>query len=264
MPDRATFAVAGQVLDRASLLVIAGPCSLTEHDKTLRVARAMAAAGASMFRGGIYKPRSDPHAFQGVGARGLAMLAAARAETGLPVVTEVLDTRDVEQVAAVADVLQVGARNMHNTALLKELGRTDRPVLLKRGLSATVDELIKASSYITEGGNPRVLLCERGVRTFETAYRFTLDLLAVPVLQERSGLPVIVDPSHAPGRRDLVLAMSKAAIAAGSDGLIVEIDEDPDQALSDPAQQLAVPTAKRYMSEIARVAIGEGRRVLRF
>jgi 3-deoxy-7-phosphoheptulonate synthase len=255
------FEIAGRMVDRTSLVVIAGPCSLTEHDKTLRVARAVKAAGASMFRGGIYKPRSDPHAFQGVGAAGQAMLAAARAETGLPVVTEVLDTRHVEEVAAVADVLQVGARNMHNTALLKELGQTDRPVLLKRGLAATIDELIKASSYITEGGNPRVLLCERGLRTFETAYRFTLDLLAVPLLQQRSGLPVIVDPSHAPGRRDLVLAMSKAAIAAGADGLIVEIDEDPDQARSDPAQQLATTAAESYMSEVARVASGEGRRI---
>ena len=264
MRERAVFEVApGLTLDPEALLVILGPCSLSERARTLRAGHVVAGAEPSMYRGGVYKPRGEPRSFQGLGEPGLALLAEVRAATGLPVVTEVLDTRDVEKVAAVADVLQVGARNMSNTALLKELARADRPVLLKRGMSATIDETIKASSYLTDGGNPRVILCERGLRTFETGYRFTLDLLAVPILQERSGLPVIVDPSHAPGRRDLVLAMSKAAVAAGADGLITEMDEDPDTALSDAAQQLDVTGAKAYMAEIARVAAGEGRRILR-
>ena len=176
--------------------------------------------------------------------------------------TEVLDARDLDAALAVADVIQVGARNMHNTALLKELGTVDCAVLLKRGFAATIDETLGAAQYVLRGGNTRVMLCERGIRTFETAYRFTLDLMAVPILQERSGLPVLVDPSHAAGRRDLVLALSKAAAAIGADGLIVEVDECPELALSDAAQQLRCEDFAAYMKCVGRVASAEGRRVL--
>jgi 3-deoxy-7-phosphoheptulonate synthase len=242
--------------------VIAGPCSVVDTRKTVRVAQAVAAAGATMFRGGAYKPRSDPRAFQGLGERGLEMLSAAKEASGLPVVTELLDVRDLDVVVEVADVVQVGARNMHNTGLLKALGQAGRPVLLKRGMSATIDETVKAAEYIRGEGNEQVVLCERGIRTFESAYRFTLDLGAVPILKERSGLPVFVDPSHAPGRRDLVLCLSKAAAVVGADGLVVEVDEDPESALSDPAQQLRVEDFAVYMAAVRRVVEGEGRRVV--
>jgi 3-deoxy-7-phosphoheptulonate synthase len=230
---------------------------------TVRVARQVKEDGAAMFRGGAYEPRSKPEAFQGLGKRGLAMLARAKAETGLPIITELLDVRDLDDVLEVADLIQVGARNMQNTGLLKELGQTDRPVLLKRGLAATIEETVNAAAYILDGGNHRVLLCERGIRTFETKYRFTLDLTAVPILQELSGLPVFVDPSHAPGRRDLVTRLSKAAVAVGADGLIVEVDEDPPSAPSDPDQQLYSADFAAYAAEIRRMAQAEGRRVLR-
>ena len=187
MRERLVLEAGGHILDGTSLLVIAGPCSVTDEAKTVRVAQAVKAAGATMLRGGAYKPRSDPHAFQGLGEEGLAMLATAKLETGLPIVTEILDLRHLDAVMAVADLLQVGARNMHNTALLKELALCGRPVLLKRGPAATIDETIKASSYITDGGNPRVLLCERGIRTFEPGYRFTLDPLAVPICTSARG-----------------------------------------------------------------------------
>ncbi|MEA2373188.1 MAG: 3-deoxy-7-phosphoheptulonate synthase [Solirubrobacteraceae bacterium] len=260
--SRATVAVAGHAIGPSTFAIIAGPCSVITTGQTNRVAMSVRRAGAPIFRGGCYKPRSDPGSFQGLGARGLAMLAEAKLETGLPIVTELLDVRDLEAVLAVADMIQVGARNMHNTGLLKALGQTDRPVLLKRGLAATIDETIGAADYVRGAGNERVVLCERGIRTFETAYRFTLDLAAVPILQERSGLPVIVDPSHAPGRRDLVTSLSKAAAAVGADGLIVEVDENPEFARSDGPQQLASEDFAHYMVEVSRVALAEGRRVL--
>jgi 3-deoxy-7-phosphoheptulonate synthase len=261
-PSGSTVEVAGHAIGAATFTLIAGPCSVVTQELTVRVARQVKAAGATMFRGGAFKPRSDPRSFQGLGASGLAMLLAAKSETGLPIVTELLDVRDLDLVLGVADMIQVGARNMHNTGLLKELGRTDRPVLLKRGLAATIDETIKAADYVRCEGNHRVVLCERGIRTFETAYRFTLDLTAVPILQERSGLPVFVDPSHAPGRRDLVTALSKAAAAVGADGLIVEVEDDPDKALSDGPQQLRSADFAAYATEVRRVAEGEGRRML--
>jgi 3-deoxy-7-phosphoheptulonate synthase len=257
--DAASVLVRGHEIGRRTFTVIAGPCSVSATQQTVRVAQAVQRAGAQMFRGGAFKPRTDPRSFQGHRTRGLAMLLEAKARTGLTIVTEVLDVRDLELVLTVADIVQVGARNMQNTGLLTELGRAGCPVLLKRGLAATIDETIGAAAYIRNEGNERVILCERGIRTFETAYRFTLDLAAVPILQERSGLPVLVDPSHAPGRRDLVLALSKAAAAAGADGLIVEVDECPERALSDGPQQLHSEGFGAYMREVHRVATGEGR-----
>ena len=204
----------------------------------LDTAHAVKDAGAAMFRGGAYKPRTSPYAFQGLGQEGLRLLAEAKAETGLPIVTELMDVRDLEPVLEVADVIQIGARNMQNYTLLSEVGRSGCPVLLKRGLSATLEELLMAAEYILKEGNERVMLCERGIRTFETAYRFTLDLMAVPVLKELTHLPVVVDPSHAAGRRDLVLPLSLAAAAAGADGIIVEVHPEPDEAICDGPQAL--------------------------
>ena len=210
--------------------MIAGPCTVESRDQTLGTARTVKAAGGSLFRGGAYKPRTSPYAFQGLGQEGLRLLAEAKAETGLPIVTECMDARDLEAVLEVADVIQIGARNMQNYPLLAEIGRSGRPALLKRGASATLEELLMAAEYILKEGNPNVLLCERGIRTFETAYRYTLDLTAVPVLKELSHLPVIVDPSHAAGRRDLVTPLSLAAAAVGADGIIVEVHPRPEEA----------------------------------
>ena len=261
-PARATVVVAGHPVGPDTFSVVAGPCSVDTTEQTVRVARAVMVAGATMFRGGAYKPRSHPRGFQGHGELGLEMLREVKAQTGMGIVTECLDVRDLEAVLSVADLIQVGARNMHNTSLLKALGETDCPVLIKRGLAATIDETISAADYVRGGGNERVVLCERGIRTFESAYRFTLDLTAVPILQERSGLPVLVDPSHAPGRRDLVIHLSKAAAAVGADGLIVEVDENPERARSDGPQQLRIEEFAGYLAAVHRVAGAEGRRLL--
>jgi len=255
-PDRpvpAGFEVDGRAVGTGFTL-IAGPCTVESREQTEAVADAVAAGGASMLRGGAYKPRSSPYSFQGLGREGLAILAEAKRRTGLPIVTELLDVRDLEDVVAVADVIQVGARNMQNYPLLTELGRTDRAVLLKRGLAATLDELLMAAEYVTKEGNERVILCERGIRTHETAYRFTLDLLAVPALQERSNLPVVVDPSHAPGRRDWVEPMSLAAAAAGADGIIVEVHPDPENAICDGPQALAANSFAAYADRVRAAA----------
>jgi 3-deoxy-7-phosphoheptulonate synthase len=203
-----------------------------------------------MLRGGAFKPRTSPYSFRGLGAEALEILAEAREETGLPVVTELLDPRQIDLVAATADVIQIGARNMQNFLLLSEVGRVDRPVLLKRGASASVDELLMAAEYIVKEGNPRVILCERGIRTFESATRFTLDIGAVPVLKERTHLPVIVDPSHAAGRRELVPALARAAVAAGADGIIVEAHPSPDEALCDAPQLLPTSELGAFADEI--------------
>ncbi len=250
---RTSFDVAGHTVG-AGFTLIAGPCTVESREQTIAVADIVAAEGASMLRGGAYKPRSSPYSFQGLGREGLAILAEAKRRTGLPIVTELIDVRDVAEVAAVADVVQVGARNMQNYPLLSELGRSDCAVLLKRGLSATLDELLMASEYVLKEGNERVILCERGIRTHETAYRFTLDLLAVPALQERSHLPVVVDPSHAPGRRDWVEPMSLAAAAAGADGIIVEVHDDPANAICDGAQALPASGFGAYADRVRRVA----------
>ena len=234
--------------------IIAGPCTVEGRDMILETARGVARGGATMLRGGAYKPRTSPYSFQGLGVEGLRLLQEAKEETGLPIVTELLDVRDAEHVAEVADVIQIGARNMQNYALLAEAGRTGVPVLIKRGLSATLEELLLAAEYILKEDNPNVVLCERGIRTFEGAYRFTLDLMAVPALKAMTDLPVIVDPSHAPGRRDWVTSMSLAAAAAGADGIIVEVHPEPEKALCDGPQSLALESFGEYAEQVKRVA----------
>lgn len=230
--------IGGRKVGGANFALMAGPCTVENRDQMLASAKSVAEAGATMLRGGAYKPRTSPYSFQGLGREGLRLLAEAKEETGLPIVTELLDLRDLDDVLDVADVIQIGARNMQNYSLLAEIGKSGRPALLKRGLSATVEELLMASEYILKEGNENVMLCERGIRTYETAYRFTLDLLAVPALKEQTHLPVIVDPSHAAGRRALVPALGRAALAAGADGVIVEVHHDPERALSDGPQAL--------------------------
>ena len=239
--------------------LIAGPCTVESRDQVMATARTVLEAGGSLFRGGAYKPRTSPYAFQGLGQEGLRLLAEARAQTGLPIVTECMDARDLEPVLEVADVLQVGARNMQNYPLLAEIGRSGRPVLLKRGLSSTLEELLMAAEYVLKEGNPNVLLCERGIRTFETAYRFTLDLMAVPVLKEMTHLPVVVDPSHAAGRRDLVLPLARAAAAVGADGIIVEVHPEPEAAICDGPQQLYADGFAAFAEQIERAAALAGK-----
>jgi 3-deoxy-7-phosphoheptulonate synthase len=257
--ERTVVAVDGRRIGGDHFSMIAGPCTVESRDQVLTTARAVRAAGASLFRGGAYKPRSSPYTFQGLGQEGLRLLAEAKEETGLPIVTELMDTRDLEPVLEVADVVQIGARNMQNYPLLAEVGRSGRPALLKRGLSSSLEELLMAAEYILKEGNPNVLLCERGIRTFETAYRFTLDLTAIPVLRELSHLPVIVDPSHAAGRRDLVTPLSLAAAAAGADGIIVEVHPKPEEAICDGPQQLYADRFGEYMEQVERAAAVAGK-----
>jgi 3-deoxy-7-phosphoheptulonate synthase len=244
-----------------SITVVAGPCSVESREMLFDTAHTVQKAGARMLRGGAYKPRTSPYAFQGLGVEALRLLAEVRAETGLPVVTEVMDTRQVDLVAEHADMLQVGARNMQNFALLAELGHVRRPVLLKRGLSATIKELLMAAEYIMANGNHDVVLCERGIRTYETATRNTLDIAAIPVLKRESHLPVIVDPSHAGGDAALVAPLAFAAIAAGADGLIVEVHPDPERALSDGDQSLAPAAFAQMMRSLGPFAAAAGRRL---
>jgi 3-deoxy-7-phosphoheptulonate synthase len=242
--------------------LIAGPCSVESRAMLLATARGVRAAGAVMLRGGAFKPRTSPYAFHGLGEPALHILAEAREETGLPVVTEVMDTRDVALVARHADMLQIGARNMQNFALLAEVGRSGVPVLLKRGLAATISELLHAAEHVMAAGNARIVLCERGIRTFETTTRNTLDVAAIPVLKRETHLPVIVDPSHAGGRADLVAPLAAAAIAAGADGLIVEVHPCPAEALSDGEQSLTLDAFAALVRRLAAVA-GACDRVLR-
>lgn len=251
--------IGGATIGGRELAVIAGPCSVEGPDMLRETAHAVRAAGARLLRGGAFKPRTSPYAFQGMGLAGLRILAEIRAETGLPVVTEVMDPRQVEAVAAHADVLQIGARNMQNFSLLSEVGRVQRPVLLKRGLSATVKELIMAAEYIMAEGNRDVILCERGIRTFETATRNTLDVAAIPVLKSETHLPVIVDPSHAGGRASLVAPLAFAAIAAGADGLIIEVHPCPEKAMSDGDQSLSPAAFAAMMQTLRAFAEAAGR-----
>ena len=260
---RSIINVAGRVaVGGRPLAIIAGPCSVEGRDMLMESARAVRDAGAVMLRGGAFKPRTSPYAFRGLGEEALEILAEAREATGLPVVTEILDPRQLERMESVADVLQVGARNMQNFALLSEVGRSTKPVLLKRGLSATIDELLLAAEYILAAGNPNVILCERGIRTFETATRNTLDVAAVPVLKALTHLPVIVDPSHAGGRAELVEPLALAAVAAGADGLIVEVHPHPAEALSDGDQSLTPDRFARLVEKCDAVARAVGRRVM--
>ena len=257
--ERTVLDIGGRKVGGEHFSMIAGPCTVESRDQVLETADAVAAAGASMFRGGAYKPRSSPYSFQGLGQEGLHLLAEAKERTGLPIVTELMDARDVEPILEVADVIQVGARNMQNYPLLAEIGRTGRPVLIKRGLSSTLEELLMAAEYVLKEGNPNVMLCERGIRTFETAYRFTLDIMAVPMLKELSHLPVIVDPSHAPGRRDMVLPLSLAAAAAGADGIIVEVHPNPEEAICDGPQQIYADDFATYLEQVERAAAVAGK-----
>jgi 3-deoxy-7-phosphoheptulonate synthase len=257
--ERSVLDIEGRKVGGEHFALIAGPCTIETREQTLETARVVRDAGVAMFRGGAYKPRTSPYAFQGLGQEGLRLLAEAKEETGLPIVTELMDMRDIEPVLEVADVVQIGARNMQNYPLLAEVGRSGRPALLKRGLSSTLDELLMAAEYILKEGNPNVMLCERGIRTFETAYRFTLDLMAVPVLKELSHLPVIVDPSHAAGRRDLVLPLSLAAAAAGADGIIVEVHPNPDEAVCDGPQAIVADDFADYAAAVERAAALAGK-----
>jgi 3-deoxy-7-phosphoheptulonate synthase len=239
--------------------LIAGPCSVESEDQMLTCARGVKAAGATMLRGGAYKPRTSPYAFQGMGLEGLKLLREAGDAAGLPVVTEVLDVRDAETVAEWSDVLQVGARNMQNFMMLEELGRMSKPVLLKRGLSATIEEVLSSAEYVLKGGNRDVIICERGIRTFETYTRNTLDLAAVAALKFLTHLPVIVDPSHSTGRRELIAPMCKAAVSAGTDGLIVEVHPDPEHARCDGPQSLDLPGFGKVASAIGPLVMLEGK-----
>ncbi|MEV0820289.1 3-deoxy-7-phosphoheptulonate synthase [Nonomuraea rubra] len=237
-PERSTVHVGGVPIGPDTVTLIAGPCAVETPEQTLAAARMAQTAGAVLLRGGAFKPRTSPYAFQGLGEKGLRILADVREETGLPIVTEVVDARDVEMVASYADMLQVGTRNMQNFALLQEVGAAGRPVMLKRGMTATIEEWLMAAEYIAQRGNLDIVLCERGVRTYETATRNTLDVSAVPVAQRLSHLPVIIDPSHSGGRRDLVLPLTRAAIAVGADGVIIDVHPQPEQALCDGPQAL--------------------------
>ncbi len=257
--ERTVLDIGGRKVGGEHFAIIAGPCTIESRETTLQTARAVRDAGATLLRGGAYKPRTSPYAFQGLGQEGLRMLAEAKAETGLPIVTELMDIHDMDAVLEVADVVQIGARNMQNYPLLAEIGRCGRPALLKRGLSSTLDELLMAAEYILKEGNPNVMLCERGIRTFETAYRFTLDLMAVPVLKELTHLPVIVDPSHAAGRRELVGPLSLAAAAVGADGVIVEVHPNPDEAICDGPQQLRAEDFADYAQAVERAAALAGK-----
>jgi 3-deoxy-7-phosphoheptulonate synthase len=252
---------AGLSVGGDEVLVMAGPCSVESERQILDAARAVREAGATVLRAGAFKPRSSPYSFQGLGRAGLKLLARAREETGLLIVTEVMDGEDMDAVTEVADIIQIGARNMQNYSLLKRAGRAGKPILLKRGLSATIQELLLSAEYILVAGNPNVILCERGVRGFDPATRNLFDLSAVAVVHGLSHLPIVADPSHGTGHRDMVIPMARAAVAAGADGLLVEVHPNPDRALSDGAQSLYPEQFDRLMKEVRLIAEAIGRRV---
>ncbi|RLC74587.1 MAG: 3-deoxy-7-phosphoheptulonate synthase, partial [Chloroflexi bacterium] len=253
-PQDTVISLNGLRIGDRKVVVMAGPCAVESREQLLETARAVKAAGAHILRGGAFKPRTSPYSFQGLGLRGLELLAEAKAETGLPVVTEVMSPQEVPLVARYADILQIGTRNMQNYRLLEAVGQTSKPVLLKRGLMSTIEELLMAAEYILIQGNHKVMLCERGIRTFETYTRNTLDLSAVPLLKQLTHLPVIVDPSHGTGKWELVGPMAKAAIAAGADGLLIEVHPRPEEALSDGGQSLKPDKFAELMEELRRVA----------
>lgn len=258
-PQDTVVPINGVSVGGRKLVVMAGPCAVEGQEQLLETAQAVRSAGAQMLRGGAFKPRTSPYSFQGLGEEGLRFLAAAREQTGLPVVTEVMSPEQVPLVATYADILQIGARNMQNYALLHAVGEAQRPVLLKRGMMSTVEELLMSAEYVLSHGNDRIILCERGIRTFEKYTRNTLDINAVPLLKQLSHLPVVVDPSHGTGKWELVAAVSKAAVAAGADGLIIEVHLNPSAAVSDGAQSLKPEVFGRLMVELKAVAQAVGR-----
>ncbi len=258
-PQDSTVSVDRVTIGGNRLVVMAGPCAVEKLEVTVGIAHDVKAAGGAILRGGAYKPRTSPYSFQGLGREGLDFLVEAKKQTGMPVVSEILDPRDTDVFLEKADVIQIGARNMQNFELLKEVGAYDKPVLLKRGLSATIKEFLLSAEYIVSRGNRNVMLCERGIRTFETQYRNTLDLAAVPTLKKLSHLPVIVDPSHATGKWDLVAPMAKAAIAAGADGLLIEVHSNPECALCDGEESLKPSRFKGLMNDLRLIAQAVGR-----
>ncbi|MFC2058992.1 3-deoxy-7-phosphoheptulonate synthase, partial [Chloroflexota bacterium] len=255
--------VGGAVFGGKELVVIAGPCAVESEKQVLDAARAVKAAGANVLRGGAFKPSTSPYSFRGLGEEGLKILATARAETGLPMITEVLTPGDVDMVARYADILQVGARNMQNFILLDEVGKSKKPVMLKRGMSATIQEWLLSAEYILSQGNRKLILCERGIRTFETYTRNTFDVSAFPIIKRLSHLPIIADPSHGTGKWHLVTPMSLAAVAAGADGVMIEVHPNPDLALKDGAQSLTFENFQHLMKQIAPVAASVGRKMPR-
>ena len=259
--ERTVIDVQGLPVGGPQVVIMAGPCSVESEEQITLIAKAVKEAGGTVLRGGAFKPRTGPYDFQGLGKRGLQLLQKAARSTGLRSITEVMDPREVGLIAEYADILQIGARNMQNYTLLREVGRTTHPVLLKRGMHSTYKEFLLAAEYILTGGNAYVMLCERGIRTHVTELRFTLDLNAVPYLQNETHLPIIVDPSHGTGRRDLVPAMSRAAIAAGADGLLIECHTDPDKSISDADQAISIETLSKLMREINTIAGAIGRTV---
>lgn len=257
--ENSVIDISGVKIGDTRIQVIAGPCSVESRDSLVDCARQVKAAGASILRGGAFKPRTSPYDFQGLGTDGLKLLAEARKETGLPIISELMDPRDTELMCEYVDIIQIGARNMQNFRLLMEVGKAGKPVLLKRGLSATLKEFLMSAEYIASQGNSQIILCERGIRTFETATRNTLDLSAVPVLKEETHLPIFIDPSHSAGRWNLVAPLAKAAIAVGADGLMIEVHTDPENALCDGAQSLKPSKFARLMDEMKKVAAAVGR-----
>lgn len=254
-----TVTVGGSPIGGGHFAMLAGPCSIESYEQTLASAKAVKAAGGVVLRGGAYKPRTSPYAFQGLGLEGLRILRAVGDEVGLPVTTELMDARDLADVVEHVDMIWIGARNMQNFNLLSEVGRAPRPVMLKRGMSATVEELLMAAEYVAKEGNDNIILCERGIRTFERSTRFTLDVGAIPVLKAETHLPIIVDPSHAAGKRSLVMPLAMAAVAAGADGLIVETHPTPEHALSDAAQQIPSAEFGAFVADIERLLAVTGR-----
>ncbi len=260
-PEGTIVDVNGIKIGGKDIVIMAGPCAVESEEQLTETARSVRAGGASLLRGGAFKPRTSPYSFQGLGKEGLEMLERARKMTGMPVVSEVMDTRQVETVAKYADMLQIGSRNMQNFPLLKEAGQTSKPILLKRGMMATIEEYLNAAEYLLSQGNTQVVLCERGIRTFESATRYTLDLNAIPVLKQRTHLPVIVDPSHGTGVRSLVPTMSKASLAAGADGLLIEVHFRPEEALCDGSQSLYPDEFGMMMEDLRKIAEAVGRSI---
>lgn len=260
-PTNTKMEISGHEIGGKKIAVIAGPCSVENEDQILEVAQSVKESGAGFLRGGAFKPRTSPYAFQGLGLDGLALLKKAKEKTGLPIVTEIMSPHYIEEFVHDVDIIQVGARNMQNFDLLKELGKTDKPILLKRGLSATLEEMLMSAEYIMSEGNENVILCERGIRTFETYTRNTMDISAIPALKRLTHLPVFIDPSHAAGKWWMVDPLSKAAVAAGADGLLIEVHNDPENAMSDGPQSLTIEGFKKLMQELGAVAKAVGREI---